>query len=815
MPDQEINSAASEAQLVFVRLLGPMKVTRDNAEEIELPRKVRAMFAYLVTRSDVAVPRQTLIGMFWGDRSETQARSSLRQALAVLRSALDDLAEMVLATTSESVMVRTSSLHLDCDQIDALLSEVVKQDQDQSLEFLEGMSLGDAEFDTWLSVERERMRDQVSVRLRELADEAEAEQRFDLAAARLGMLLRQIPTDENAHRGLIRLQIVRGKFDAAIRQFEKCRTLLNQHLDVAPDAQTISLWEEARRRRNAVPGRSLDLGLATKSFMVLVRTEPDQAPTIQEAFSKWNGSQLQLPDSNIWFAFETAEAAMRACVDARSKSRDNSGKAANKAAFAIHQGKTDEPGVAYSSGDLAELEEALSVTPAGEIQVSARLFGIVRRNSPYFFEEVAPENTRLGLTLYRIERPMIRQPFLAVYANDSAEMPKRSCSLAVAPIKFIGPSGSDDEIWSEGLTEDLILELSRTHRVNVSSRTTLFAIGDHDAVEIGKELGVGFVLSGSFRKMGDDARLNFSLSETDTGRVIWSEQFSVGFSDLLDILDDVVAKVVARIAGKIERREIEAARLKRPENMTAYEYYLRGIWHHRLGGITTEHSRKAVEWLSKSIEADPSFNRPRAMLACAWSDLPDFDKEKANNSVLKAYLADPNDPEASRILGWMWLEYEEYEKAIYHAELSVSLAPHDAYLIGRCAAIHIFCGDPEKGLERLEHAQELDPFVPVYIVEERLSAHYALENYKQIIAEARQLQHQTRRSRYYLAASLVATGDLANSKEVIREALAVDPALGFDYLRGQELFRDKTILARLEGQLRDAGFGEIAAELAP
>lgn len=791
-----------------VSLLGPMEIRRADGEVVELPRKVRALFAYLVMRRGTTVPRQTLIGLLWGDRPEAQARSSLRQALNVLRTSLGDVADAVLITTGETVSAHPSAVLTDLDRMENAEADGDDSTLEASGELLEGLVVGEPAFDDWLAAERERVRAKAVDNLKSLANSDELAGRLDLAASRVANLLRLSPTDEEAHRHMMRLHLARSRTDEAIRQFEKCRTTLHEQLGVTPERATIEIWEEAKRARQTASGTlapAVSDENAALPCLVGTACKQEDMVIVAAALSVRGGIAVEGP--NATHAFADASEALRACAEARAQLRDVNGDGAS-VSFALHFGEQVEPGLAFGNSDLRRLAQILNETPPNEIYVSSRFFKVVRRTSPFFFEALSGDEDPDQAPVLRLSRAMHRQPFLAVYENPTPRSEKRPCSLAVTPIRHVGPDGDNDSFWSDGLTEDLILELSQTQRVTVSSRTTLCAIQSHDAVEIGQELGVGYVLSGSFRKMGQSARLNFTLAETDQGTIVWSERFSAELDCILEVIDEIVAKVVARISGKIERSEAEAARLKRPDNMTAYEYYLRGVWHHRMGGVTTEHSRKAVEWLRKAIETDPEFYRPRAMLCCAWSDLPEYDEEAADQMVASAYEADPGDPETNRIMAYIKFKSGEHDLGVRHAERSIELAPHDAYLLGRCAAIHVFNGDPEKGLARLNRAVELDPFVPVYIIEERLSAYYLMGDHEKVISEAQNLNHQTRRSRYYTAASLVALGRAKEARRVMRTALEEDASLSIQYLRSQELYRDQEVQTLLEDRVRTAGMPE-------
>ena len=811
MPESVKQTRLQDNPPLTVNLLGPMSVRDADGELIELPRKVRALFAYLLMRSGTSVPRQTLTAIFWGDRADAQARSSLRQALNVLKSALGDVAASVISTNKESVSIIPGSVRTDLDSVlhsdpsDKSDAEVI------SFELLEGLALPEPAFEDWLRGEREGLRSNLIDTQKQLAASDEVAARLGDAAARLAAVVKEAPTDEEAHRGLMRIYLAEDRTDLAVKQFERCKELLREQLNVPPEGATVELWEQARRARssaNTPKNASTPRPIAEMPFLAGFRGPTELRPTFATVNMQYDGVAVDVREGMSIAAFSDASEALRACIDMRSRSRLGASEGTSPVSMVLHTSVDTEPGASLGAGDVSRLRDILDVTPEGEIYVSSQFFNSVRRNSPCFFDDLSNDENHQLKGVFRVGRPMQRQPFLAVYNNPAPRTERRPNTLAVAPIKYVGTDANSNDYWAEGLTEDLILELSRTRLIEVCSRTTLNAIRTHDAVEIGDELGVAHVLSGSFRIHGQAARLNFTLAETETGGVVWSERFNTDFDALFDVLDEIVAKVVARIVGKVEHSAIESARLKRPENMTAYEYYLRGVWHHRLGGVTAEHSRKAVYWFKKAVEADPNFYRPNAMMICAWSDLPEYDEEKANQIATSAYESDPTDPELNRILAWVKFTLGEFDTGIRLSDQSVELAPHDAYLLGRCAVMHIFNGDPKGGLERLDRAVELDPFVPVYIVEEYLTAYYAMGDFEKVVAEARNLHHQTRRSRCYTAASLVALGRVDAAREVVRTVLEDDPVLTLDYVRGQEFFRDKQTMDTLLDRLRVANLPE-------
>ncbi|MEM7320050.1 MAG: tetratricopeptide repeat protein, partial [Pseudomonadota bacterium] len=215
--------------------------------------------------------------------------------------------------------------------------------------------------------------------------------------------------------------------------------------------------------------------------------------------------------------------------------------------------------------------------------------------------------------------------------------------------------------------------------------------------------------------------------------------------------------------------------------------------------------RRAIHWFEKAIETDPNFARARAMWVCSASGLPNYDWEDGRNRTQAALELDPNDPEANRIMGSILLHEKKFEASRPYHIKAVELAPNDAYIVGRCACFHIFSGEPETALDLLDRAEQLDPYLPGWITEDRIAAYYAMDRYEDALIAARALTYQSRRSRMYRAASRVALGDLDAAREVISEALGISPDLTTGHVEYSDTYRDDSISETLKDRLRQAG----------
>ena len=450
------------------------------------------------------------------------------------------------------------------------------------------------------------------------------------------------------------------------------------------------------------------------------------------------------------------------------------------------------------------------------VDVSATLFEQIRRNSPFAFDDRGEQSFRnivQPVRIYRLRGEITRHVYQLAPTQPTPMQAKRPFSLAVLPIE--GASGNEDQRYlAEGVTEELIFELGRFKKLFVTSRsaTRALAATAYDPQTVGDRFGVRYVLTGTIRQLGSQIRLSLSLSETETGGVVWSDRRNESFESLVDRLDELVSRVASTVLGRIEESDIVAARRLKPELMTAYEFYLRGLEYHRLGGVVDENLRQATRWFERAIEADANFARPRAMWVCARSALPEFDWDDGERRTQRALELDPNDPEGNRIMGSILMHRGAFDASRKYHEKAMELSPSDAYVKGRSAAFYNFSGDPARALALLDEAGELDPFLHVWCIEERVAVLYNLGRFREAIEAALRLTFQTRRSRLYRAAAHAALGETARAREIVAEAIASAPDLTTDFVENHEWYRDAAIKRTLIEFLVRAGLPECLVE---
>ena len=430
----------------------------------------------------------------------------------------------------------------------------------------------------------------------------------------------------------------------------------------------------------------------------------------------------------------------------------------------------------------ARLEAAAK--PSG-ICVSQTVFDMINRKIMVSFEDAGQ------LELKNIEFPIkafhvIDNKGTPRFTQDSNEIQtkvKVSEPGSVAVMLFKNLSNDDEqEYFCEGFTEDLLSMLSRYNKLVVVSSHASFAYKEKNKnfKEIGKELGVKYIIHGSVRKLGPKMRINAQVLSTESDATVWTDNFDLSVDEVFDVQDEIAEQIVSTIVGRVEADVLSSLKAKRPENMGAYELVLKGLEYAKKGNVIKENTENAVKFFEQAIDADPSYARAHAWRACSLSNLADWEKDPDpslfKNAMESAHLAlelDPNDPEAHRIMGAIKIFMEkDYELGKFHFEKARELCPSDVYLISRYALMLIYIGDSEKALSELKRAMRLDPFSHDVLFSQEGICYYWLEDYKKAVESFRKVKI-LRQNLFYLAACYIKMGDLDNGLEKLKEAESV------------------------------------------
>lgn len=293
------------------------------------------------------------------------------------------------------------------------------------------------------------------------------------------------------------------------------------------------------------------------------------------------------------------------------------------------------------------------------------------------------------------------------------ELPDKT-SIAVLP--FTNMSGdSEQEYFSDGITEDIITELSRFPIMFVVARHSSFAFKGQrvNLKEVGKRLGVRYVVEGSIRRSGNRIRISAELADAAMGNRIWAERYDRSLEDIFDVQDEVTSDIVASLPGQIEKAVSERVERNRTGNVTAYEYLLRG--NRCFHGLTLENLLDARQLYQAAINLDPHFARAIALLAATenmlWNfgwkvDLP---LEGTMQTVQKALAIDQNDNWARLTLGWTLLRLQRFDEAEEQLERALALNPNDADCMVWIAQGFFCAGQAEDAYDLVQQSMRLNP----------------------------------------------------------------------------------------------------------
>ena len=356
-------------------------------------------------------------------------------------------------------------------------------------------------------------------------------------------------------------------------------------------------------------------------------------------------------------------------------------------------------------------------------------------------------------------------------------------SLVVLP--FVNMSGDPaQEFFADGLTEDILTELSRFHELLVISRNSAFVYKGKSAKvrDIAREFGVHYVVEGSVRKAGDQVRVTAQLIDAETDRHLWAERYDRRLEDIFALQDEITCAIVATLPGRIEAAGHERAKQKPTDNMAAYEYVLTGkVLHHR---STREDNTEAQRMLTRAIALDPKYAHAHAWKACVlgqcwvnnWCD----DRAGTLQAVLDeleiALRLDDNDSDVHRILAAVNLIRGDYPKAQQHQERALRLNPNNDLIVVQNGELLTWFGQPLEGIEWIRKAMRLNPYHPERFWSHLGRAHYTARQYPEAVAAFSRLSRPDHTHHAFLAAARAQMGDGMAAATHVRDVLLAAPS---------------------------------------
>ena len=380
----------------------------------------------------------------------------------------------------------------------------------------------------------------------------------------------------------------------------------------------------------------------------------------------------------------------------------------------VHLGDViSEAGDVYGDGvNFAARIESLA--PVGGVAVSAMVHDNIGSRLDLAFEDMGEK------LLKNIERPV--RVYVLRLGTDSFRHRVQCRPLPTNPLLRLPPfknmSGEpDQEYFSDGITEDIITELSRFHEFAVIARNSSFSYkGRSPKVEdVGRELGVKYVVEGSVRKNGNRVRITAQLIDSTRASHIWAQRYDRSIDDIFAIQDEVTEAIVARIADGIKGARILHARTRPPHSATAYDLVLQARPYRT--SHTASASEVAAKLLRQAIDLDPGFGLAHASLAYVragqyeegWVDDPDAALSEALSEAKQAVALDGSDGYAHASLAYVLLKYREFDRAQNEIDIALKLNPNHVNIIMTAGWVSIVNCNPEQAIELIKRAFRLNP----------------------------------------------------------------------------------------------------------
>ena len=404
-------------------------------------------------------------------------------------------------------------------------------------------------------------------------------------------------------------------------------------------------------------------------------------------------------------------------------------------------------------------------------------------------------------------------------ATESIEglAPPSVPSIAVLPFDNMS-ADPDQEYFSDGIVEDLITDLAKLSGLFVIARNSTFTYKGKPVrvQQVGRELGVRYVLEGSVRKVGERVRITAQLIDASDGHHLWADRYDRLLHDVFAVQDEITRRIVDALAVTLTRGEEQCRDRQRAAHPEAYDCLLRGLDH--MQRTTRKANLKARRMFERAIALDPDYADAHAMLSHTyfrdWSMVWTQDTRSLDHAVESAERATALDdllPRAHRALGIALLWKKAHERAIAEVRRALALAPGDAdshWNLGEVAS----WSHPEEAIQPVHRAMRLNPHYPASYLYTLGHAYFLMRRYENASAELRRVIKRNPDwlpAHAFLAATLAELGDIEQARAEALEVRRISPGTSTATVSTRLPYEDPATLARVLDAFRTAGLSGV------
>jgi adenylate cyclase len=388
-------------------------------------------------------------------------------------------------------------------------------------------------------------------------------------------------------------------------------------------------------------------------------------------------------------------------------------------------------------------------------------------------------------------------------------------SIAVLP--FVNMSGDpEQEYFSDGITEEIITALSKTPKLFVIARNSTFTYKGKPVKvqQVGRELGVKYVLEGSVRKAGDDVRITAQLVDAKTGNHLWADRYDRDLKDVFAVQDDISMKIITALQVKLTEGEQAHLYAKRTDNIDVYLKCLEAREH--LLRLNKDGNILARQRVEEAIALDPGYPIAYSLLGMThitdiwfkWTKSPKESMVHAFEFAKKALDLDESNPGPHQILSFIYLFKRQHEKAIAECERAVALAPNNTDAINHLGQILRFAGKTKEAISMHERAIRLNPIPPAHYLYQLGLCYTFMGEFEKAIVICKQGLHKNPDDlvgRVALATAYCSLGREEEARAEAAQLLRIDPKFTVEYAAKTWPYKNEAERDLVLNALRKAG----------
>jgi TolB-like protein/class 3 adenylate cyclase/Tfp pilus assembly protein PilF len=457
------------------------------------------------------------------------------------------------------------------------------------------------------------------------------------------------------------------------------------------------------------------------------------------------------------------------------------------------------------------------VAEPGSIVVTSRIRDALRHRPKLYFRPLGRpvlKNLTESIDVFAVAEPSDKeaQVIEATRLREEPE-PPRYPSVAVLALTNLCRDPADEHLC-KGIVEDIITNLSRFRSLIVIARHSafLFDLGTTPASEIGRRLGVHYILGGSLRRSEKRLRVSVELIKAEFESVVWSDRFDINLGDLFNLQDEITGAVASRLSVQIDIAE-RRRESSYPRDMRAYGLVLRGC------NLTFQYRKEANalarRLFEEAIQNAPDYGRAYSALSrshnldwrYSWSLDPDKSLDSAVRLAHSAIEHDPLEAQGFAALGFAHLYKKMHSQSLADYQRALALNPNDADIVAEYADALVYVGRLREAEELLERAMRLNPYYPDWYLWNLADVYDAMGRYNDVIEAVLRMRNPDE-GRRLLAASYAHLDMLDEARAQAKEVMRVHPEFRISQWRSRPPHTDRALLERLVEGFRKAGLPE-------